>query len=170
MYVLPFIAILSSFSAAPSAVDAPSVSQTVVAGRPALIVSWTKPLSELAITGYDVQYKRSSTTGWSTVPVMGSDTLSTTLKRLSVGTSYDVQVRAVSVVGNGQYSGVVRKTTYRGLCLCVKSVLWVVRTYVQFSIFHNGLSSSYVHTVRVQTFTDVRFSQFLQFLFLPIPL
>jgi hypothetical protein len=70
MYVLPFIAILSSFSAAPSAVDAPSVSQTVVAGRPALIVSWTKPLSELAITGYDVQYKRSSTTGWSTVPVL----------------------------------------------------------------------------------------------------
>jgi hypothetical protein len=45
--------------------------------------------------------------------VSGSDTLSTTLERLSVGTSYDVQVRAVSTAGNGAYSSVVGQTTYR---------------------------------------------------------
>jgi hypothetical protein len=51
----------------PSAVGTPSVTRVVVSGRPALRVSWTKPQSDLLITKYDVQYRQSGTTGWSTV-------------------------------------------------------------------------------------------------------
>ena len=40
---------------------------------------------------------------------------STTLENLSPGTSYQVQVRAVSDVGAGPYSDVQTQTTHRGI-------------------------------------------------------
>ena len=40
---------------------------------------------------------------------------STTLENLSPGTSYQVQVRAVSDVGGGPYSDVGTQSTHRGM-------------------------------------------------------
>ena len=40
---------------------------------------------------------------------------STTLENLSAGTSYQVQVRAVSDVGSGPYSDVGTLSTFRGM-------------------------------------------------------
>jgi hypothetical protein len=76
-------------------IAAPTVTQTAESGRPALRVSWTKPLSPLPIIRYDVQYRVSNTDRWTTEPVTGS---TTTLTSVVPGRGYDVRVRAVSQV------------------------------------------------------------------------
>ena len=48
------------------------------------------------------------------VSATGAGTVSRILTYLDVGTSYDVQVRAVSTAGNGAYSSVVRQPTHGG--------------------------------------------------------
>ena len=81
-------------------------------GRPALTVRWTAPQSECPIIKYQVQYRRTSTTSWSTREVrIGS----VTLENLSPGTNYQVQVRAVSAAGSGPFSDVRTLSTYRGM-------------------------------------------------------
>ena len=96
----------------PSQVGSPSLTKAASSGRPALIVTWTAPQSDRPIAKYQVQYRRSGRTSWSTKDVTST---STTLERLSAGTRYDVQVRAVSDVGDGPYSQISTKTTYRGM-------------------------------------------------------
>ena len=114
MALYPHLCTLSSCCTVPSAVGTPSVTRVVVSGRPALRVSWTKPQSDLLITKYDVQYRQSGTTGWSTVVVSGSSTLTTTLAVVVPGRRYDVQVRAVSVAGNGAFSRIQSPVVGRG--------------------------------------------------------
>ena len=98
----------------PSQVGPPVLTKAVSSGRPALRVTWTAPSSEHPITKYQVQYKRSSSTStsWTTKDVTST---STTLENLSAGTSYQVQVRAVSDIGAGQYSPIRTNTTYHGM-------------------------------------------------------
>ena len=69
-------------------------------------MSWNKPQSDATITGYDVEYKVSNTGRWTTKSVTGANTLSATLTNLEAGRSYDFRVKAVSPVGDGQYSPV----------------------------------------------------------------
>ena len=90
----------------------PVLTKAVRSGRPALTVTWTVPQSDRLITKYQVQYRRTGTTSWSTSDVT---TRSVTLENLSPGTSYQVQVRAVSDVGNGSFSDVRALSTYRGV-------------------------------------------------------
>ena len=75
-------------------------------------MTWTAPQSDRTITKYQVQYRRSGTTSWSTKDVTST---STTLENLSAGTSYQVQVRAFSDVGAGPYSDVGTQITPRGM-------------------------------------------------------
>ena len=75
-------------------------------------MSWTAPQSERPITKYQVRYRRSGATRWSTKDVTSR---STTLENLSAQTSYQVQVRAVSDVGTGPYSDVRTLNTHRGM-------------------------------------------------------
>jgi hypothetical protein len=75
-------------------------------------VTWTAPQSERPITKYQVQYRRTGTTIWSTRDVT---TRSVTLENLSPGISYQVQVRAVSDVGSGSFSDVIVFLSYRGM-------------------------------------------------------
>ena len=96
----------------PSQIGPPVLTKAASSGRPALGVTWTAPSSERTITKYQVQYRRSGRTSWSTKDVTSP---STTLENLSAGTSYQVQVRAVSDVGAGPYSQTRTKTTYRGM-------------------------------------------------------
>ena len=69
-------------------------------------MTWTTPQSDLTISQYQVQYKRSGTTFWSTAtPLSGSPPVtSTILIGLDVGTEFNVRVRAVSAVGAGMWS------------------------------------------------------------------
>ena len=90
----------------------PTLPKTARSGRPALIVTWTAPQSDRPITKYQVQYRRSGTTSWSTKDVTST---STTLENLPAGTGYQVRVRAVSDVGTGPYSDVRTIITYRGM-------------------------------------------------------
>ena len=97
----------------PSQVGPPGLTKAASSGRPALRVTWTAPSSERTITKYQVQYRRSgSTSEWSTKDVTSR---SITLERLSAGTRYDIQVRAVSDVGSGPYSLIRTNTTYQGM-------------------------------------------------------
>ena len=96
----------------PSQVGPPVLTKAASSGRPALRVTWTAPFSERPITEYQVQYKRSSSTSW--IPKNVTST-SITLEDLSAGTSHQVQVRAVSDVGAGQYSSIRTITTYQGM-------------------------------------------------------
>ena len=89
----------------------PVLTKVAKSGKPALTVTWTAPQSDRSITKYQVQYRRTGTTSWSTRDVT---TRSVTLENLSAGTSYQVQVRAVSDVGNGPFSDVRTISTFRG--------------------------------------------------------
>ena len=95
----------------PSQVGPPVLTKAVSSGRPALGVTWTAPSSERIITKYQVRYAIKNTF-WSTKDVTST---SITLERLSAGAIYDIQVRAVSDVGAGQYSQTSTETTYRGM-------------------------------------------------------
>ena len=96
----------------PSQVGPPTLTKAVSSGRPALGVTWTAPSSERPITKYQVQYKRSGGTSSTTIQVTSPPT---TLEILSAGTSYLVQVRAVSDVGSGPYSEISTLSTYQGM-------------------------------------------------------
>ena len=97
----------------PSQVGPPVLTKAASSGKPALGVTWTAPSSERPITKYEVGY-RIGDARWSTEDVRSPPT---TLENLSAGTSYQVQVRAVSDVGTGQYSLTRTITTYQGMNL-----------------------------------------------------
>ena len=96
----------------PSKVGPLTLTKAARSGRPALTVTWTAPQSDHVITKYQVQYRRSGTTGWIRKDVTSR---STTLENLPVGTGYQVQVRAVSDVGAGPYSDVGTLSTFGGM-------------------------------------------------------
>ena len=90
-----------------------SVVLAVRSNTPALMVTWDSSQSEVAISHYQVQY-RVGTTSWMQAPdVTGSPPATTTyLEGLEAGTLYSVQVRAVSSIGNGAWSGTTSGSTY----------------------------------------------------------
>ena len=92
-----------------------AVSKDIRLGKPALYVTWTTPLqSELTISNYKVQYRRSGT-NWRAAAnlVSPGSTTSTLLEALDAGTVYEVRIRAVSAIGNGPWSRVESETTYK---------------------------------------------------------
>ena len=93
---------LSSFLAAgaPAAPAAP----TLTAGHRRLDVSWSAPSDRgSAITGYDVQYRQGSTGDWTVHAHSGTGTAAT-IKGLTAGATYEVQVRATNGAGDGEWS------------------------------------------------------------------
>ena len=86
-------------------------------------VSWSRPQSDATITRYEVQYRVSPSGSWATVRVTGASSLTTTLTTLTAGRRYDVQVRAVSSVGNGAYSRVQTQLLNQGKFVYWYSVL-----------------------------------------------
>ncbi|MYK87931.1 MAG: hypothetical protein F4018_06060, partial [Acidobacteria bacterium] len=76
-------------------------------------VSWTAPDNEgPAITGYDLQYRAQGESGWTEASPPGA-ALSLTITGLKAGTTYEVQVRAVSSEGAGEWSESGEGTTER---------------------------------------------------------
>ena len=91
---------------APSRVSGVSVTKTVESGSLSLRVTWTTPQTDVNISRYEVQYRRSGTTSWSSAtPLSGSPpATSTVLTGLDAGTEYNIRVRAVSAAGAGEWS------------------------------------------------------------------
>ena len=75
-------------------------------GTSALRVTWTTPQSDLTISQYQVQYRRSGTNPWnSATPLSGSPpATSTILTGLDAGTEYNVRVRARANFTDGEWS------------------------------------------------------------------
>ena len=87
----------------PSAPGAPGVSATS-GSTTSLDVSWSAPADNgSAITDYDVRYKLSSDTAWTSHAHTGTAT-SATIAGLTAGSAYDVQVRATNGNGTGSWS------------------------------------------------------------------
>ena len=83
----------------------------MITNQPSLNVSWTAPQNDRTIQYYQVDYRVSGSTTWSTMSP-NPTTASTTLENLQLGTTYEVRVRAVSDVGNGAWSETSSAETY----------------------------------------------------------
>ena len=93
---------LSSFLAAvvPAAPAAPALT----AGYRRLGVSWSAPSERgSAITDYDVQYRQGSTGDWTDHAHSGTGTTAT-IRGLTAGATYEVQVRATNGAGDSEWS------------------------------------------------------------------
>ena len=98
---------------APSRISTITLTKSVNNG-PSLKVNWTIPQTDLAIFQYKVQYKIRGTTEWHNVTIQDSPPLtSTTLTGLAAGTVYSIRVQAVSAAGDGMWSEVQTKRTYK---------------------------------------------------------
>ena len=94
----------SSGTATPAAVPAAPALTVSVGSGTSLSVSWTAPANNgEAITDYDVQYKKSSDSGWTDKSHTGTGT-STTITGLTQGTTYNVRVRATNSVGSSAWA------------------------------------------------------------------
>ncbi len=94
-----------------------AVSKDIRSGKPALSVTWTTPQSDVPISQYQVEYRRSGTNWRAASPVSPGATTPTLLESLDGGTVYEVRIRAVSAIGNGAWSEVESETTYKSeLC------------------------------------------------------
>ena len=69
-------------------------------------MTWAIPQTDMPITQYQVQYRTDEAPSWSTTPpLLGSPPPSSTvLDGLQSGFDYEVRVRAMSVVGAGEWS------------------------------------------------------------------
>ena len=88
----------------PAAVPNAPTAPALTAGNAQLTASWTAPTNNggSAITGYELQYRAAGTTPWT--DISGITGASHTITGLTNGTFYEVQLRAVNVVGNGAWS------------------------------------------------------------------
>ena len=100
---------------APLKVTGLSVSESVGGGN--LIVSWSTPQSDLAITEYEVQYRASDTEQWSSHPVSPPSNSAILTGLNGAGVGYIVRVRAVSVIGDGAWSEEIMRLADDSECL-----------------------------------------------------
>ena len=91
-----------------------TMSKAVSLGKPALRVTWTTPQSDVAISQYQLQYRRKWASWRAVSPTPPGSATSTVLQTLDVGTAYQVRIRAVSAIGNGMWSRVESEITYMG--------------------------------------------------------
>ena len=83
---------------------APPTVATVAATPTSLSVNWTAATNTgPAITAYNLRYRKSSETSWTSSTYAGT-AISTTLTGLAPGTSYEVQVLAKNSEGDGPWS------------------------------------------------------------------
>ena len=83
---------------------APSAPTVTVLSATSLSVSWSAPSDDggETITGYDLQYRETSTSDWTQVD--DETGTSYTITGLSAGTEYEVQVRATNSLGDSDWS------------------------------------------------------------------
>ena len=96
-----------------------STIRSVTSEMDSITISWATPLSDGGsdITAYDLRHIETDDeavgSNWTVVEEVwtsGGDALEYTLTGLTVGTEYDIQVRAVNAVGDGPWSATVTAT------------------------------------------------------------
>ena len=92
--------------------QAPTNLTLVQAYPTSMALSWTPPdnTGRPAITGYDLQYKKSNETTW-TAGLQGITETSDSITDLDPSASYHVQVRANNGEGNGTWSSTLSRST-----------------------------------------------------------
>ena len=99
----PWSASATGLVGAPSAPDAP----TLAPGNAQLTATWTAPANNgSAVTDYDLRHSSDSGATWTTVEMnaAANTARSFTVTTLTNGTTYQVQVRATNVRGDGAWS------------------------------------------------------------------
>ena len=81
--------------------------------KPSLTITWTKPQSDVDISNYKVEYRKSKDTQWIPGPNLSHSMTFTDLPALTAGTVYSVRMRAVSAVGDGNWSIVQTERTFK---------------------------------------------------------
>ena len=104
-YVIPVTITVTDVKEPPAKPAKPTVTSTGNSGNKTLKVSWTAPVmtGKPPITDYDVQYKKSGDSTWTSHSFTGTGT-SADIPNLVGGTNYDVQVRASNNEGSGEWS------------------------------------------------------------------
>ena len=79
-------------------------------------IFWQPPVSSCPILYHDISYKTITSTDWDMVSVYGTSVsiIASEIKNIQPATTYQVRVRAVSDVGNGEWSAVVLENTVNG--------------------------------------------------------
>ena len=97
-------------------------------------VTWTTPQSDRTISQYQLQYRRSGTTSWSSAtPLSGSPPATDTLLTgLDAGTEYSIRVRAVSDVGAGEWSVEQIGRTFNSEFNASSTVIWCMVRFLLF--------------------------------------
>ena len=95
----------------PSQVTGLSLSKAVSSKLSALLANWTIPQSDEPISKYILQYRIHGTTFWNSQYTISPPRNYAILTGLTAGTEYDVRVRAVSAVGDGNWSAVQTERT-----------------------------------------------------------
>ena len=99
---------------APSRISTVSLTKTMLERyKPSLTVTWTKPQSDVGISNYQVEYRKSEDTHWIPGPTLSRSMTFTNLPALTANTVYSVRVRAGSAVGDGNWSKVETERTYK---------------------------------------------------------
>ena len=129
---------------APSRVSGVSLTKTVKNGTSALRVTWTTPQSDVAISKYQVQYRRSGMTSWSSAtPLSGSPpATSTILTGLDAGTKYNIRVRAVSELGAGEWSVEQTERTFGSKFVCMLCLLFIISCICTFGTSRWDMSTA----------------------------
>ena len=98
-------------SVVPQRIANVNVNRTITEDQALLTIKWSTPSSHHPIQHYQVDYRVGTSGSWSTWSPNPTST-SVTLTGLQNGTTYQVRVRAVSDVGDGEWSEVIGKATY----------------------------------------------------------
>ena len=113
LYLLLKHIVFSTYVVAPVP-ESVSVDPTPSEGT--LRVTWTRPTVSggSTITSYSIQYKRSNEfeMTYSNKTVNRGHTTSSDITGLVLSTQYSVRIASVNELGTGNYSGIVRNTTY----------------------------------------------------------
>ena len=80
--------------------------------KPSLTVTWSEPKSDVGISNYQVEYRKSEDTEWIPGPTLSHSMTFTNLPALTAGTVYSIRVRAMSAVGAGNWSNAQIERTY----------------------------------------------------------
>ena len=100
--------------AAPSRISIVSLAKTMLERhKPSLTVTWREPQSDVGISNYQVEYRKSEDTHWIPGPILSRSMTFTNLPALTADTVYSVRVRAASAVGDGNWSIVQTERTYK---------------------------------------------------------
>ena len=83
-------------------------SPTATEGNTVVDLAWTAPTSDVAITGYSVEYTPGG--GSASTVLTGSTSTSYQLTGLTNGTTYSIRIAGISAAGTGDYSVIVNAT------------------------------------------------------------